>query len=103
MYKVIRYFEDLEDNRYQYRVGDRFPRAGHNVSDERIAFLQSNKTTHGKPVITKVDTVEKTTVKPAKVEPITEPVVEDATSTIEEPTENVAVEGKRGRGRPRKE
>lgn len=41
MYKVIRYFTDLQDNNYEYRVGDRFPRHGIAVSADRIAELSS--------------------------------------------------------------
>ena len=41
MYKVVKHFEDLTDNRYPYNEGDTFPRKGLNVSDERIEELAS--------------------------------------------------------------
>ena len=41
MFKVIRYFVDLEDNNHAYRVGDVYPREGKTVSRERINALLS--------------------------------------------------------------
>ena len=43
MYKVLTYFEDLQDNRHPYNEGDIFPREGLNVSEERLAELSSEK------------------------------------------------------------
>ena len=43
MYKVIKYFTDLQDNNYAYYVGDTFPRNGVEVCAERIAELSSDK------------------------------------------------------------
>ena len=39
MYKVIRFFTDLEDNNYPYEVGSTYPREGLNVSKSRIKEL----------------------------------------------------------------
>ena len=36
MYKVIKYFTDLQDNEHPYNAGDTFPRDGLTVSRERI-------------------------------------------------------------------
>lgn len=43
MYRVVRYFEDLQDNSHAYNVGDTFPREGMAVSEERLAELASNR------------------------------------------------------------
>ena len=45
MYKVIKYFTDLQDNEHPYNAGDTFPRDGLTVSRERIIELAtaSNK------------------------------------------------------------
>ena len=41
MYKVIRFFTDLQDNDYPYNEGDIFPRDGLSVSKERLVELSS--------------------------------------------------------------
>ena len=51
MYKVIKYFTDLQDNNYAYYVGDTFPRNGVEVGAERIAELSSDKNRLGVPLI----------------------------------------------------
>ena len=43
MYKVIKYFTDLQDNGYAYHVGDTYPREGLAPSDERIESLLSGQ------------------------------------------------------------
>lgn len=64
-YKVLKYFEDLQDDRYPYHEGDIFPRDGFDVSEERIAELSSDANRRGKPLIEKVDDddTEKVVVK----------------------------------------
>ena len=54
MYKVIKYFTDLQDNNYAYYVGDTFPRNGVEVVAERIAELSSDKNLQGVPLIEEV-------------------------------------------------
>ena len=51
MYKVIKAFEDLQDNRHVYEVGNPFPRKGANVSEERLAELAGNTNRRGEPLI----------------------------------------------------
>lgn len=51
MYKVIRYFTDLQDNEYAYQVGDTYPRKGLSPTDERIAELSGSQNRQGKPLI----------------------------------------------------
>ena len=54
MYKVIKYFTDLQDNNYAYYVGDKFPHNGVEVGAERIAELASDKNLQGVPLIEEV-------------------------------------------------
>ncbi|MCI6896017.1 MAG: hypothetical protein MR833_04375 [Gemmiger formicilis] len=54
MYKVIKYFTDLQDNNYAYHVGDTFPHNGVEVGAERIAELSSDKNLQGVPLIEEV-------------------------------------------------
>jgi hypothetical protein len=51
MYRVIRYFTDLQDNDYAYNVGDVYPRQGMSVSDERFAELASAENRQKTPLI----------------------------------------------------
>jgi hypothetical protein len=39
MYKVLEFFNDLQDDGYAYKPGDMFPREGLDVSPQRIAEL----------------------------------------------------------------
>ena len=51
-YEVLVSFTDPEDRGAVYWAGkDRYPRAGYEPTEERIAFLQSDKTRFKKPVI----------------------------------------------------
>ena len=63
MYKVIKYFTDLQDNNYAYYVGDTFPRNGVEVGAERIAELASDKNLQGVPLIEEVAEKPKRTSK----------------------------------------
>ena len=65
MYKVIKYFTDLQDNSCPYNVGDIFPRAGLEVSDERIAELSGEDNIQGEPLIKKVEKSKKSASKVA--------------------------------------
>ncbi|WP_436950198.1 Rho termination factor N-terminal domain-containing protein [Staphylococcus xylosus] len=42
-YEVIKYFTDLQDNDYEYNVGDIFPRKGLRVTDERLRELSTDE------------------------------------------------------------
>ena len=53
-YKVIEYFEDLQDNGRPYNVGDVFPVDGNTVSAERIAELASTQNRRHIPLIEEV-------------------------------------------------
>ena len=63
MYKVIKYFTDLQDNNYAYYVGDTFPHNGVEVGAERIAELESDKNRRGIPLIEEVAEKPKRTRK----------------------------------------
>ena len=54
MYKVIVYFEDLQDNRYAYHVGDKFPRDGVSVSKKRLEELSTKNNKRRMPLIEEV-------------------------------------------------
>ena len=54
MYKVIKYFTDLQDNGYAYNTGDTFPREGLEVSEERFAELASSNNKRRKPLIEEI-------------------------------------------------
>lgn len=54
MYKVIRFFTDLQDNEHAYRVGDIFPRQGVEVSPERLKELSTTANKRGIPVIEEI-------------------------------------------------
>ena len=63
MYKVIKYFTDLQDNNYAYYVGDTFPRNGVEVGAERVAELASDKNLQGVPLIEEIEEKTKRTRK----------------------------------------
>ena len=63
MYKVIKYFTDLQDNNYAYYVGDTFPHNGVEVGAERIAELASDKNRLGVPLIEEIAEKPKRTRK----------------------------------------
>ena len=65
MYKVIAYFEDLQDNNYPYNVGDVFPRENKTATKERINELATAQNRQKKPLIKKVEEKPK---KPKKAD-----------------------------------
>lgn len=50
-YKVIKYFTDLQDNNYEYNVGDVFPHEGLIVTDERLKELSTDENRQRVPLI----------------------------------------------------
>lgn len=74
MYRVIKYFTDLQDEHHAYHAGDTFPREGLEVSEERLAELSSDKNKRGIPLIEEV--------KEAKEE-LKEETVETEVETVE--------------------
>ena len=55
MYRVIKYFTDLQDNNHEYNVGDVFPHNKKKVSASRIKELSTDKNRRGVPLIEKVE------------------------------------------------
>ena len=64
MYRVIEYFEDLQDNRQPYNVGDVFPKGDKKVTKERLNELATDKNRRHIPLIEKVE--EPKVEKPSK-------------------------------------
>ena len=62
-YKVIEYFEDLQDNGRPYNVGDVFPVDGNTVAAERIAELASTQNRRRIPLIEEIKETPKRTRK----------------------------------------
>lgn len=65
MYKVIKYFTDLQDNNHPYNAGDIFPRSGMEVSEERLAELAGSENKQGVPLIQLVEEKKKRARKTA--------------------------------------
>jgi hypothetical protein len=57
MYKVIKYFADLQDKNRPYNVGDIFPHidASYSVSENRFAELAGSENKQGVPLIQLVE------------------------------------------------
>lgn len=53
-YRVIKEFRDIPDGWHLYKVGDKYPRDGVKVSDERIALFASDRNNTGAVLIEKV-------------------------------------------------
>lgn len=51
MYKVIKYFTDLQDGSYAYNPGDIYPREGLSPTKKRINELCGSKNKRGYPLI----------------------------------------------------
>lgn len=68
MYRVIEYFEDLQDNGQPYNVGDVFPKGNKKVTKERLNELATDKNRRHIPLIKKVEElkVEKPVKKATK-------------------------------------
>ena len=55
MYKVIKFFTDLQDNNHPYEVGDTFPREDVSVNEGRIEELATANNKQGVPLIVKTE------------------------------------------------
>ena len=66
MFRVIKYFTDMQDNNFAYNVGDEYPRKGMSVMPSRLRELSGSDNRQGVPLIEEVaepkksKTVEKT-------------------------------------------
>ena len=70
MYKVIKYFTDMQDNNYAYDPTDpsrnTYPRKGLNVLQSRINELASSKNRQGVQLIEEIPDVEEKPKKKSK-------------------------------------
>lgn len=64
-YRVISYFEDLQDGSHPYNVGENFPRKGVSVTADRIKELSGTQNKRGCALI---EEVQEAAAKPAAVE-----------------------------------
>lgn len=55
MYRVIEYFEDLQNNGQPYNVGDVFPKGDKKVTEQRLNELATDKNRRHIPLIEKVE------------------------------------------------
>lgn len=53
-YRVVKFFNDMQDNNFAYNVGDEYPRKGMSVLPSRINELASDKNRQGCPLIEEV-------------------------------------------------
>ena len=53
-YKAVKFFTDLQDEDHPYEVGDKYPRDGLTVSEERIKELSTPFNIRGEAVIEEV-------------------------------------------------
>lgn len=83
MYRVVKYFTDLQDNGYAYNVGDKFPRDGMAVSNDRINQLISNANKQRTQLIKFVDEEEED-ISISTPAPDDSPVAVEAQETFDE-------------------
>ena len=69
MYRVIKFFTDLQDNDHPYDVGEPFPREGMEVSEERLAELSGSDNKRGEPLIEKHNEAAENSEHVESVEP----------------------------------
>ncbi len=55
MYRVVKFFTDLQDGDHPYHVGETFPRDGVEVTEARIKELSGNENRQGVPLIENVE------------------------------------------------
>ena len=97
MYKVIKYFTDLQDNSRPYNVGDTYPRKGLTVSEARIKELMGSNNLQNTPLIEEIVTKAKPKNKANAEEP-----KDTAEVNVEEAAEELVEEPKKTTRRKRK-
>lgn len=113
MYRVIKFFRDLQDNNHAYHVGDTFPHGRMAVSEDRLLELSTDKNRRHVPLIEKVEIVENEAGETMEEVKAKEPVENRAEVAHEKPVEGFmnppeeseevveAPKPKKKRGRPR--
>lgn len=66
MYRVIKYFTDLQDGEHPYKVGGTFPRDGTDVTEERLAELAGPSNRQGVSLIELVEDAKGEEAAPAE-------------------------------------
>lgn len=102
MYRVLRFFRDLQDNNHAYHVGEIFPHGGMAVSEDRLKELSTDANRRHVPLIEKVE--DEVVEAESVAEDATQEPVEGFMNPPEEAQEEMPVEApkpKRRRGRPR--
>ena len=98
MYKVIKFFRDIQDNNHAYHVGDIFPHGGMAVSKERLMELSTDANRRHEPLIALVEEEPKEP-ETSQVEPVegfmNPPEPEVVPESVETP------KPRKKRGRPR--
>lgn len=64
MYRVLRFFRDIQDNNHAYHVGDEYPHGGMAVTEKRLLELSTDKNRRHMPLIAKVE------IEPVELEPV---------------------------------
>ena len=102
MYRVIKYFRDLQDNNHAYNVGDEFPHKGMEVSEKRLLELSTDANRRRVPLIEKVED-EIVEVPQAPSDDFMNPPEEkeETAEEVEESEKEDAPKAKKKRGRPR--
>lgn len=90
MYKVIKFFTDLQDNSHAYRVGDTYPRSGLVVSENRLRELSGYNNKRHTPLIVRHDDPK-------------EPVSLVTEDTLEKEADENTVKKTKAKRRPKKE
>ncbi len=68
MFRVIKYFTDLQDKGRPYNIGDTYPRDGLTVSEERITELSGSNNKQHTPLIERIEPEKKATKKKGRAE-----------------------------------
>ena len=89
MYKVIKAFTDLQDNRYPYNAGDEFPREGVEVSEGRLEELATDKNRRKEPLIKEV---------PGEASPVP-PVASEESEGTDVPPSTEKPRGRKGKAK----
>lgn len=54
-YRVVKFFNDMQDGNFAYNVGDEYPRKGMSVLPSRIKELAGKKNRQGCPLIEEIE------------------------------------------------
>ena len=106
MYRVLKFFRDLQDNNHAYHEGEIFPHGGMAVSEERLMELSTDANRRHEPLIALVDDKPEEPVENRVEVTQEEEPANDFMNPPEEPVEEPeqkedAPKPKKKRGRPR--